>query len=382
MQRSFTLAAASLSMSLFASGLLGGSALAQDPQVRVRTMEAPRALAYTLAAPNRAIIGVGLETGGVGDTLGLEIIEVTDDGPAARAGITTGARLQEINGVSLRISAADARDPLTSDAGYRRLQRELGKVEPGDTVSLRVLKDGQTRTVQVVTTSASAMRGNRVFTGLAGTRERLEKRAALGMSLSSAGNARDTLGVFITSVRTGGPAEKAGIIEGERIAAINGVDVRVPREDVTDPTAGSARVSRFMRELDKVEPGASVQLRVFTNGRYRDVTVVAGNASEFGTSGFRFETGTPGVFFREPMGELMRDGMVRLRSESPMRVFIDGPDGLQLRAPSPPRAPRSAPDAPAVLRRFEAAPVVPAVPPAPAAPVSPLRATRVMRAAM
>ena len=40
------------------------------------------------------------------------------------------------------------------------------------------------------------------------------------------GSSRDTLGVFVMSVEDGGPAAKAGIEEGTRIASINGVDVR------------------------------------------------------------------------------------------------------------------------------------------------------------
>ena len=46
----------------------------------------------------------------------------------------------------------------------------------------------------------------------------------LGVSTSTAGE-RDTLGLFVSAVTPGGPAEKAGIEEGHRIAAINGVSL-------------------------------------------------------------------------------------------------------------------------------------------------------------
>lgn len=322
-------------LALFATGMLAGSAEAQDPQVRVRTMEAPRALTFAFGNANRAIIGVGLATGGTADTLGLEVTEVSEGGPAAKAGMTTGSRIQAANGVSLRISAADASDPLTSDVGYRRLQRELGKAKPGDNVTLQVLTNGQTRTVTVTTTSASEMASARVATTFGRSRELLERRAALGIALGGAGSVRDTLGVFVTSVTTEGPAEKAGIIEGERIVSINGVDVRVPKEDVGDGAAASARISRFLRELDKVAPGDDVKLRVYSNGRTRDVNVTAAKASEVGASTFRFEMdGRPSMQIRGVMEDAMRGGVMRFDELAVPRSIRAVPA-----LPSAPRAP-------------------------------------------
>ena len=52
-------------------------------------------------------------------------------------------------------------------------------------------------------------------------------RAAIGVSTSSAATSRDTLGVLVSSVRSGSPAEKAGIAEGNRIASINGVSLKL-----------------------------------------------------------------------------------------------------------------------------------------------------------
>ena len=54
-----------------------------------------------------------------------------------------------------------------------------------------------------------------------------EHRAALGLGTRTTGTMRDTLGLMITSITKGSPAEKAGLEEGNRIAAINGVSLRV-----------------------------------------------------------------------------------------------------------------------------------------------------------
>lgn len=295
----------------FALALPLATGHAQDPQVRIRTFERPMAIALGAARVDldRAALGVSLRAATPADTAGLEIVEVVPDGPAAKAGVGGGARLEAINGVSLRLSADDANDPMTADAGYRRLQRELATLKAGDTVTLRVRDAAGVRTVRVTTmserdlmrlrTGATTLRGEalrRFDSSLAKAREALGQRAALGVSLATSGNARDTLGVFVTQVVTDGPAERAGLIEGDRIAAINGVDLRVPAADVTDPQAGPARVARLQRELGKVAPGDAVTLRVWSAGRIRDVTVTAGKASELGTGGVRFEFRTvPGL---------------------------------------------------------------------------------------
>jgi len=253
------------------------------PAPRIAIM--PRGMASLAPLTSRAALGVGLRTGSRADTLGLEIMEVTPDGPAAKAGLADGMRIEAINGVSLRLSSDDANDPLTADAGYRRLQRIMAEVEPGDTVALRVLEGTSRRTVSVATVSNAELARARAVTLSSNARvlrETIANRAALGIGVRSSGTARDTLGVFITAVTSQGPADSAGVIEGERIAAVNGVDVRVPPEDVGDERAGMARVNRFMRTIEALAPGDRVTLRVFGGGRYREVQVTAAKASDMG----------------------------------------------------------------------------------------------------
>jgi len=98
-------------------------------------------------------------------------------------------------------------------------------------------------------------------------------RPTLGVSLEPTGSARDTLGVFITHVVPGGPAERAGIIEGDRIAAIGSLSLRLDRVDLGDSYAEGLPAHRLERAVARLTPGSSAVLRVFANGRYRDVTV-------------------------------------------------------------------------------------------------------------
>src|SRR6185437_1738351 len=51
-------------------------------------------------------------------------------------------------------------------------------------------------------------------------------RAVLGISTRSTGK-RDTLGLLVESITSGSPAEKAGLEEGDRIASVNGVNLKL-----------------------------------------------------------------------------------------------------------------------------------------------------------
>lgn len=122
----------------------------------------------------------------------------------------------------------------------------------------------------------------------------MANRAALGLELRVTGTKRDTLGVFVEAVTPKGPAETAGIIEGDRIAAINGVDLRTSIADTEDSYTNGLASHRLSREVQKLTPGAKVSLRVYSGGRFRDVQVTAGRASDLMRGG-RYGFGFPGM---------------------------------------------------------------------------------------
>jgi hypothetical protein len=108
----------------------------------------------------------------------------------------------------------------------------------------------------------------------------LMKRPALGVQVSGTGSPRDTIGLFVSSVTSKGPAENAGIVEGDRLVSINGVDLRVPKDDIDDGYATGIPSRRLQREVAKLTPGARANLRVWSGGRVRDVQVTVGRASD------------------------------------------------------------------------------------------------------
>ena len=253
--------------------LLPWSLLGQD---RVRTPRADRAWTIAGEDEDRAVIGIGTSSGGDRDTLGLLITSLTPGGPADQAGLEEGNRIAAINGVRITLASADAGEPDMHGILSRRFTRELGKVKAGDNVELRVYDDGQFRTVRIKTIAAADLPSRRKARDVDP-----EDRPVLGLGLGTSGSKRDTLGVFVSSVMESGPAEKAGIYEGDRIAAINGVDVRVRSEDAGDSEIAGTRIQRFRREIAKAKPGDAVELRVWSDGGYKNMKVTLGKGSDY-----------------------------------------------------------------------------------------------------
>jgi predicted metalloprotease with PDZ domain len=273
---------------------------------------------------DRAMLGISTGSSGKRDTLGLLIESITPGSPAEKAGLEEGNRIASINGVSLKLAREDAGESDMSGTMTDRLVREMRKLKAGDEVTLEVWNGGRYRTVKVKTVAADDLTPERM------TRQDAEGRAALGISLGSTGSKRDTLGVFVSSVSENGPADKAGITEGNRIASINGVDLRVPKEDIGDWSVASARVARLQREIAKLKPGQTVDLSIVEGGRARTVKVTLGRAKDIErTTGFSFSTGDGSSFIMRPR--------VPMPPMNPMEPMSPMPPML----PTAPMAPRS-----------------------------------------
>jgi hypothetical protein len=291
-------------------------ALTAIPAAHAQTVITRRPLAQGFAYSSsddkdRAMLGISTSPSGKRDTLGVLVTSVTANGPAEKAGLEEGNRLMAINGVSLKLSREDASDDDMQGVTQNRLTREMRKVKPGEDVTLEVWGGGRARTVKVKTVSAEELSPTRRVTV---TRD--EERAAIGIVLAPTGNKRDTAGVFVQQVVDGGPADKAGIAEGDRISSINGVDVRVPREDAGDWSIESSRIDRAERELRKLKPGQAADIVVYGGGRSRTLKVTTVKASDLpATSGFSFRTGPEGgmrMFGPGAGGIMMGPGTIKV----------------------------------------------------------------------
>ena len=304
---------------LFLVAALPTASVAQN--VRVWTSDPDRTVAV-MRASDRPMLGITTATESQrADTLGLLIDDVRKDSPADKAGLKAGDRLQAISSVSLRADRGDAGQRDYNGVLTRRLQRAMGEVKDGETVTLRVLSEGRARDVRVAPARQSALypATSGAFAYTMGDRD----RATLGVMLGTSPSPRDTLGVFVQSVTSGGPAETAGLIEGDRIAAINGVSLRVAREDVDDPMIARAKASRLSAEVAKLSAGDVAEVTVVSAGRMRTVRVTTVKASELPRDAFTvFIDGVPFL-----------DGMVERLRAMPAPPRPPAP-------PTPPAAPR------------------------------------------
>ncbi len=139
-------------------------------------------------------------------------------------------------------------------------------------------------------------------------------RATLGLMLGGSPTKRDTLGVFVEGVAEDGPAERAGIYEGHRIAFINNVDVRASAADAGDPYLSSVGQHRLLRAMREVAVGSAVTLRVWTGSGYRDVQVTAARYADV------FRNQRFGMFEGHvaPGAMSFRPALERMRIEAPM----------------------------------------------------------------
>lgn len=321
--RTIALRATLLGCSLLA---LPAALAAQD----VRILRVPGANAvFETMDPDRPMIGITTASGSErADTLGLRIESVRRGSPAEKAGLKAGDRLQAANGTSLRADRADAGEEDYGGVLTRRLQRVVQATKPGESVTFRVLDGTTTREVRVTPVKASELpaeeTGERQPRLL--MRAQDEERAVLGLTVTATGSVRDTLGVFVQSVVKGGPAERAGIYEGDRIAAVGGVSLRVPSEDAEDDAVGTGRADRLAREVAKLKAGDAVELTVVSAGRSRTVrvTTVAARALPARSWEFRIPDGLD----RIPEGlERMRTMVPDLEGVPPLAREMEVPGG-------------------------------------------------------
>ncbi|HEY1991290.1 MAG TPA: PDZ domain-containing protein, partial [Gammaproteobacteria bacterium] len=112
-----------------------------------------------------------------------------------------------------------------------------------------------------------------------GRMEKLSKRGFLGIDVDSG---EDGSGVQVSGVTPGGPAEKAGLREGDVITGINGTAFKPSGDD----SAGDKLVE-FMRNT---KPGDSLKIAYTRDGKAATATAKAGSVHDIG-DGFFFGMG-------------------------------------------------------------------------------------------
>uniref|UniRef100_A0AAY5KKV9 Protein scribble homolog n=1 Tax=Esox lucius TaxID=8010 RepID=A0AAY5KKV9_ESOLU len=203
-----------------------------------------------------------------GDDEGIFISRVSEDGPAAQAGVKVGDKLLEVNGVVLQGAEHHAAVEALRSSGAA--------------VSMSVLRERMVEPENAITTTPLRPEDDyfpreRRASGLpfcmetgapAGPRHRFSTslvRNDKGLGFSIAGGKGSTayrtgdVGIYISRIAEGGAAHRDGTLRvGDRVITINGVDMTEARHDqAVALLTGTSPTIALLLERDQAEPGTA-----------------------------------------------------------------------------------------------------------------------------
>ncbi|XP_037612596.1 protein scribble homolog isoform X12 [Sebastes umbrosus] len=202
-----------------------------------------------------------------GDDEGIFISRVSEEGPAARAGVKVGDKLLEVNGVDL------------NEAEHHTAVEALRS--SGATVSMSVLRERMVEPENAITTTPLRPEDDyfpreRRSSGIAfnveaapsGPQQRLSTcliRNDKGLGFSIAGGKGSTpfrtadTGIYISRIAEGGSAHRDSTLHvGDRVISINGVDMTEARHDqAVALLTGTSPTISLLVERDPNAPGGS-----------------------------------------------------------------------------------------------------------------------------
>ncbi len=205
----------------------------------------------------RAVLGIGIED----DENGVRVVGVTPGGGADEAGIETGDIVTAMDGAALVSGEGSSASEV--------LIAQMGNVDPGSTVVLTVVRDGETRDVEV---EAQAPRGQAFAFGMpGGGSDRASPAGPFGFSMPF-GRWADMELVELTPELGAYFGTETGLLV-----------VRAPRDgmlglqdgDVILEISGRApmNVGHALRILRSFEPGEELELTIMRNQRRETIEV-------------------------------------------------------------------------------------------------------------
>ncbi|XP_045716762.1 protein scribble homolog isoform X7 [Phyllostomus hastatus] len=175
-----------------------------------------------------------------GDDEGVFISRVSEEGPAARAGVRVGDKLLEVNGVALHEAEHHQAVEALRGAGatvHMRLWRER-MVEPENAVTVTALRPEDDYSPRERRLGGPRPPQPEAPGPLRQRHVACLVRSEKGLGFSIAGGKGSTPyragdgGIFISRIAEGGAAHRAGTLQvGDRVLSINGVDMAEARHD-------------------------------------------------------------------------------------------------------------------------------------------------------
>jgi S1-C subfamily serine protease len=221
------------------------------------------------------------------DTKGILVVDITADSPADKAGIRGGDVLTTVDGQDIRlggdiIAAVD-------NQSVRAMEDLLSYLEEqkavGDNIELSVIRDGKTQHIDMILSARPTQGAENRFQPNQEPKQQ-QQRPALGINginmtpeLAERMNlTHSQKGFLIEDIISGGPADKAGIRGGYKIANMNGSDFKLGGDIVVgidEMVVGT--IQDIQSYLDTKKVGDRVQIHVIRDGQEITVPLTLGN---------------------------------------------------------------------------------------------------------
>jgi serine protease Do len=199
----------------------------------------------------RGWIGVQIQpvTADIADSLGLKkadgalVVEPQSDSPAAKAGILAGDVVTTLNGETIK----DARD----------FARKIGRMDPGSTVKLAVLRKGETKTLSMTLGELPQERQARAAAEKGETAGDNAPRVGLMLAPASKVAGAGGEGVVVVGIDPDGRAADQGVKTGDVILDVGGKAVSTPAE--VRKVLADARANAKRTVLMRVKSGEATR---------------------------------------------------------------------------------------------------------------------------
>jgi serine protease Do len=222
------------------------------------------------------------------DTKGILVVDITADSPADKAGIRGGDVLTAVDGQDIRLGG----DVIVAvdNQSVRAMEDLLSYLEEqkavGDNIELSVIRDGKTQHIDMILAARPNQEAENMFQPNMESKQQQQHRPALGINginmtpeLAELMNlTQPQKGFLIEDIISGGPADKAGIRGGYKIANVNGSEFKLGGDIVVGiDEVDVSTIQDIQLYLDTKEVGDVVQIQVVRDSQEITVPLTLGN---------------------------------------------------------------------------------------------------------
>jgi S1-C subfamily serine protease len=216
---------------------------------------------------------------GLKEATGFLVTDVTANSPADKSGIRGGYKITSINGNQFPLGgdvvlAIDNKTIRKIDDILTYMEREK---KVGDTIELTIYREGKQQQINLTLAArpdsnqqALQQEGQRPSLGISGTE--VTPDIARAMNLTQVKQ-----GVLVVDIIARGPADKAGLRGGDKVANINGSEVRLGGDVITKIDNQTIKnMNDVINYLITKNVGDPVYLQVLRDGKLENISLTLG----------------------------------------------------------------------------------------------------------